>query len=363
MHEIQKIDIRDVAAWHELRPAEASAPASRLVPAGGEPYPKKILDMHREKLAVGAIGCHMVADARLNVGGLLTLGGTLLEEKSILPAHCERYWLEGKMRRDRGLFAPATTEIDRPTICLYSAGVKVYGHWLMEFIPRAALARAFLGDAFADAVIPLPKEAPWFVDDMLETFVGVDRSRIFRFDPEQTDLILRQACVPSYAHTRYHLHSYFREVYAPLQGPPGHAPRDGRKLWIVRADFTKVSAGERRVLLNQDELLDDARALGYEPIDPAAMSLREQVALFRSARVVVGDFGSALHNTIHSLADTHVVTIRAQNSIQSRIAARYDHVMSYVLPQDEQVEGRSRSYTVDRALMRAVLADAGAGAA
>jgi glycosyl transferase family 61 len=67
----------------------------------------------------------------------------------------------------------------------------------------------------------------------------------------------------------------------------------GRRLFVAR-----TGAAIRR-LLNQDEVAAALRGrLGFELVDPAALTLEEQVEAFRGASVIVGPHGAGLANAV-----------------------------------------------------------------
>ena len=68
--------------------------------------------------------------------------------------------------------------------------------------------------------------------------------------------------------------------------------RPGRRLFISRKAFTQ------RVLVNEAELAERLRPLGFEVIYPETLSFLEQVDLFHAADLVVGSCNSSLNNTL-----------------------------------------------------------------
>jgi capsular polysaccharide biosynthesis protein len=315
--------------WAELYPQEQSAPA---IPLGGDGllrYPPHLKELHESSEIIAPLGVSHIPNCQLNISGLLTIDGRLVREGSPLPEYSEKRWRKGELMPNGALFAPASMTIDRPILCLYSAGLKVYGHWLIEFIPRAKLAVEALGAGLSDAVIPLPVETPKFVIDMLEYFAGIRPDRILRFDPALAALQSQMAIVPSYPHTKYHLHSFVEKFYAGFRSHEGGEPI---RLCVTRANYEKGTFGDRRVFQEREMLERSAAQRGYTIVDPATLPLSEQIRLFGSASTIVGEYGSGLHNAIFSRRGTKVGAIGMPNVIQSRIGARFGHVNFYVLP-------------------------------
>lgn len=58
------------------------------------------------------------------------------------------------------------------------------------------------------------------------------------------------------------------------------------------------------------------------------------MAAFAGAKLIVGEFGSALHNAIFSPKGTTVLGMNHINSCQTRIAQLRRHRIGYILPAD-----------------------------
>ncbi|MDQ3726423.1 MAG: glycosyltransferase family 61 protein [Actinomycetota bacterium] len=99
---------------------------------------------------------------------------------------------------------------------------------------------------------------------------------------------------------------WLRERLAPDTG----AEPGGRRLFISRA-----SAASRRVV-NEAELAPVLAEHGFEVVDPAGMSIAEQVALFSRASAVVGPHGAGLTNLLFSPPGTQVVELFAAPAAQ-----------------------------------------------
>ena len=70
--------------------------------------------------------------------------------------------------------------------------------------------------------------------------------------------------------------------------------------------------GSSRVLVNEAELAAALSGLGFEVLEPEALSPAEQVAAFASADAVVGPSGSALFNTVFCRPGTKVLDIESE---------------------------------------------------
>jgi|GEM_PF-5118524 len=71
----------------------------------------------------------------------------------------------------------------------------------------------------------------------------------------------------------------------------------------------------RRALLNEDDIEQDAVALGFRVVYPAEMTIAEQVSLFAMARGVAGPEGAAFTNTMFCKPGTRILSILNRNDL------------------------------------------------
>ena len=84
------------------------------------------------------------------------------------------------------------------------------------------------------------------------------------------------------------------------------APADplSRRLYVTRGP-----SANNRTVRNEDSVLELLTRRGFEPVDPGAMSVREQIAAFASASVVVAPHGAALANLIFAGPGSAVIEL------------------------------------------------------
>ncbi len=104
----------------------------------------------------------------------------------------------------------------------------------------------------------------------------------------------------------------FHQMAAELA--PDASLHTGRRLFLSRKKITESSGGRYRALLNEDELLAEVAAIGYEIIEPETLPLAEQVRLFREADVVVGLGGAAMFNVVFCRPGTTVISIESSTN-------------------------------------------------
>ena len=79
------------------------------------------------------------------------------------------------------------------------------------------------------------------------------------------------------------------------------------KIFIVRPD----QGGGPRMLINQAELIAALEALGFVTVQPEKLPFRDQVRLFRQARVIIGLGGAAMFNTVFCRPGVRIIDIES----------------------------------------------------
>jgi hypothetical protein len=77
------------------------------------------------------------------------------------------------------------------------------------------------------------------------------------------------------------------------QSELGLRPKSFRNIYLTREDL-------RRSIKNEREIVQLVQSKGFEIIDPAALSIREQISLFSEAKLVIAPHGGAITNMIYS---------------------------------------------------------------
>ena len=301
------------------------------------------------------ITCHFLRNVTLLGSGYLMQGGSVVTDGSDL-GDVAAEWVARPMP-DSPLVVPPRVErwIEDPCIVAIAPGHRIYGHWLLDFIPRFMIAREALGRDFPKTKIVLPDDTPPWAIAMLEAFIGIERRQLVTFERGVDRLALRNACVPSYAHNRYAFHPFAQSVFAALGTRP--MPGGPRRLCISRVGFERTTHGIHKVFQNREAFETMAEHHGYRVIRPETMPLRDQAAVFASASHVVGEYGSGLHTTLFSPAGLRCGMVRCPTAIQFRIAAMRRHHSTVVMPTDDRVaETGILEYTLTDAEMRAFFA-------
>lgn len=180
----------------------------------------------------------------------------------------------------------APQRIDTPCVLLGSD--YNYAHWVLRNVLKLSLLENF----------PLPDDARFLVRDDLRRWqkqyldlLGIPEARLLRV-PVDSVVACRSLTVP----TQLRNHPRMADGIAWLRAKlaPQLAPPEAARALIYAS---RREQGARR-LLNEAQVETALAELGFEIIVPGEMSVREQIAAFSRARIVVAPHGAATANMV-----------------------------------------------------------------
>lgn len=332
-------DFRGLASGSFLRlaPAVETPPSPPLLIDDARVNPPEYEGWNRAAAGLSAdIGVFLLGDALYDGRAFIRdEDGAALVAAETTPA----YWAAALSGEGFETLHEATREVmlQRPAIACMTPGLRAYGHWLLEILPRLWLARRVLGQAFADHAVLVDDDAPDWALAMMRHAAGVQDRQIVRYVRSRTLLRVKRLVVPGQLHGDFRFHPFARTFFDGLTGVTRddlptvfHMPRFGHS-----ADPNDAN---RRLCTNADEVTARFAARGIPALSPESLSWPEQIALFRNARLIAGEFGSALHNAIFAGAGARVVSLGFLNDVQSKITAFRDQRIAYLSAAEERVE-------------------------
>ena len=275
---------------------------------------------------------------RLNGPGLIWHAGALMDDAAIMPVYVKP---ELEKFHEPLVAAPCRLPMrrdGRAALVFHGWGVQVYGHFLIEMLPKLLLAQRFPA-LFGSALPVLDRAMPgWFQRILAEHFRIGDEQAIW-FDSRSEQLDLEQAIIlPLLSRAGgYHpaARTLLTEFVTRIAVPPSPP---ASCMFVARGGFSNPAAPQR-VLANEAELADiAARDFGFSVIYPETLEFAEQVGLFAQARVVLGQAGSGMHNTLFSPESTAVGVIRFMAPDQSHIAALRGQRIAYFTEGVSEIE-------------------------
>ncbi len=162
-----------------------------------------------------------------------------------------------------------------------------FGDWIMDFLPRLALAKA----AELDCKILVNRRLPPQFVEMME-ILGVRRDRLI-FETKWQAVMYPRVYAPSWpAGIRRQPMANWLGVFRNRPGPPPSGERP--LLYLTRKDIG------HRPLVNEEEVCDLFVSHGFRVVDPGRLSLSETLELFSTPACIAGPWGSAFQNVVFS---------------------------------------------------------------
>lgn len=174
-----------------------------------------------------------------------------------------------------------------------------YFHWITQAVP--AIDHAVNREGQAERIcIALPPLNDWQEESLrLLDLGGVrrvtidDKQRQYAFAKVEYSEILNGGAAFSQSATT-------RRTYMRLRESVERPATLNRKLYVARLDSTT------RPMRNEAAVIEEVQRRGFEVVTPGSLSLTEQIALFRSAGIIVGPHGAGLANIVFCEAGTVV---------------------------------------------------------
>ncbi|MCS5704700.1 glycosyltransferase family 61 protein [Synechococcus sp. FGCU-3] len=206
--------------------------------------------------------------------------------------------------------APRSHSVNGPAVSLVHRQASNYGHWLMDYLPRALAALHFRQETGGSVKVIVPDSlAPWQLRSL--ELIGFDEEDLIPISMNSTKVlnIKLEYAIFSRSHSFFSDPRYgCKDALSPLifrslkekviqcmiSREPEHRTK---KLFILR----KSAGGmDRRFIINMFELKELLAPYGFEFIYLEDLLFDQQVELFKNASHVIAAHGSGLTNLIFS---------------------------------------------------------------
>ena len=291
-----------------------------------------------------ATGCFVLRDAAAGPTGVAIKDGHAFWADSL---NHHRPYVQTVVERLNAGQLPVR-EIEGPLVAFLGPSYEVYGHFLIDYLPKLWLLQA-CGFKLPSLKFLVPMKPPHWVLGLLEA-VGIAQSQCIPYFFSNEVIRTDRLIVPTIMRTYERLSPSFAEA---------------TRFWVDRVDsrhpkvaetgriFISRSAGSTtRRYPNRTAIEAIAQQNGFSTVRPETLSLPGQIALFAGASHIAGEYGSGLHNVVFSKPGTFTCalrgTLRDPGTIQSSLTAALGQKIGYVLGATKGTD-RDQEVTVDTA--------------
>ena len=230
-----------------------------------------------------------------------------------------------------------TRVIEEPCFPIAADGV-VYGHFLIEALPRLFAVKSVLGSVLPEYRVLVIKALPGWARTIMADVFDIKPDDLIEYDPSAERICLKQAIWPSLAITNDCMHVFNNRMvewlFARFVTEGGLALQ---RIFIMRSFFRNPAMCDIG-FENEHEVAEiAAREFGFCPLAPETLPWPDQIRLFAGARMIVGRYGSGLHNTLLCRPGARVGVIRFGNLVQSSISALRSQRLAYTVDGGERV--------------------------
>jgi capsular polysaccharide biosynthesis protein len=301
-----------------------------------------VLRFYANEIWSAQVSCYVFKDVGVSGEGFIVRDGKFVAlPENYLNCDVAR---EGQRRGVDPFPKSSVIEVGEAVLA-FGPGYEIYGHWLVDYLPRLTLLQDAAIDARRVRYI-LPNSTPQFALHLLQ-LLGISSDQLVFFDPQTQWVAASRLIVPTNVRSNSRASPYFATAVSRLIEMLAQAGN-----WPAASANERlfVSRGTRggRVLANRAEIEAMFRADGFAVIVPEEMPLVEQFALFQGASIIAGEYGSGLHASMFSNKGTRVCCLRESRVhpgfLQSGICQALGQRVSYIFgpPVPAQANEESR---------------------
>jgi capsular polysaccharide biosynthesis protein len=236
----------------------------------------------------------------------------------------------------------------------------IYGHWIADLLPGLFVAKNLLPGLNIRFLHSGPVPAYGYA---LLAALGLDETCLvdaLGLDGNAMHQLV--SMTPLRQHDYVHAGLLRRHFVPPVRAIAAAAasPIENSLIYVSRRNWQEIRP-DTRALTNRDDVEAVFALAGYRIFSPEQYSVAEQIAVFRQARVVAGESGSGLHNSIFMQPDGRVICIqsgRQTHLIQASLCDLFGQSCAYVIGRPENADWsanfRASLADVDSAIAAAI---------
>jgi capsular polysaccharide biosynthesis protein len=301
------------------------------------------------------------------IGPLPDLGLVILKKQARLT--CDELYLAGNSDQARDLIRGAHIAMSRgqiwprlvpgQSVLLATTGYPIYGHWLADFLPKLFVLKAAGLDIDKLRFLIPPSRS----GTALLQLLGIGAEQLLPYHPGQEMLLAEELLVPTLLRSWTGATPLLRPALEFLNDRidrtnPDLGAGPERRIFVSRSK----SQRHGRTLLNTAEIEAIATSRGFTLIYPEQQAMHEQISMFRGAREILGQYGSALHASLFSPTAVTMGCLQGNGAasagtLQSGIGEARGQKTGYILGEQQPMPAPFTGFHIDPHDFKACLKD------
>lgn len=322
---IQEINCRQVSGLGALFDTEPTV--TWLIKGGTAPaarpllFPEKasqdIISRHIRSRPFGALGIATLPNVIVSNRSIVGTEQSVALLGNLVEPYVDQYLRDGLYVGGTALGSRTPVDVSGAVALVTHWNSYVFGHWLLEGLPRVLLLKQFM-----PFLPPFSVAVPTYLYPAIADYIKLLLPNVpIIFYKDHAEYLRCEHLIVPRA-------SFFHPAIIDLIDDIVPPKESKRHLYISR-----VKQSAFREMENRQEIESIAETSGLEIICPETLPITEQIALFANADLIVGEFGSSLHNALFSPEGTTIFSLNWIVNVQSRISQIRGHQLGYLLPE------------------------------
>ena len=302
----------------------------------GSEFTTEIQERHFESPDVPKLGLGVIPNALISGSSFIGTETDVWQMPEMMPAYVDKRLAT---HHSEQIAFPINAEeiyVSGLSVLLTHWNTALYGHWLLEGMPKLLLLRTL---GLQELQIIIPESSPNFIGEWINMILP--EAKLIKYNQDREFVRCERVLLPTMlCSRRYFYHRRLSKMIDDTWSSTMTRTHGKNRLYVSRD-----KPSPRRVLTNKIEIEGIAAENGFTIIIPEHLPVADQISLFQNTDVIVGDYGSAMHNTIFSPRGSVVLCLNWLGQLQGRVAHLREQHVGYLLPRGGQpvrlVEGQT----------------------
>ena len=252
--------------------------------------------------------------------GSLSLHDEAIQDTTLVPS----YWLRNFFNNRYADFSAdqrlPLTVVDDACVSVVGWGWNIYGHFLIEALPKLLGVRSIAPESWAELKFLVRSDTPeWFLD-ICNRNLDIRSNQFYSFDPQKERVLLKRGIFPCLPIQTGCFHPKIRDLIRDVRINESISEQTTRKIFISRIGLSEERK-RIRGCSNEARLCEIAAKHGYTIYSPEKDDWDTQISYLRSASHIVGLAGSGLHGSLLCDRKPIVGSIGMHGMVQCQIAS------------------------------------------